>query len=313
LVGYPRREDVRALVFVSCEATMRIRVGLVVGACLFSLPLQLPAQDAVAALLAADRAASTVSGDSGLAAALATTLSPNGVILWPGAPIVSGRQQVMRLIRGLSNPDTTRLTWQPLGMELSRDSTLGITWGIAATSPRLVPGAPHLGRYTAVWRREAGRWNIGALLFTNVVPVAGQLPPGLPTMKPPAPATGPAAHFIAADLAFARLAGDSGAAVAFRTWASADAIVSGGPTLLLRGPDAIARGVAGPALWSWYPVAAGASSSGDLGWTTGEAVIAPERGDTSFSKYLTVWTRAPGQPIRFLLDGGNNRPAALVR
>jgi hypothetical protein len=288
---------------------MRIRRALVIGAALFSSPMQLPAQGAGAELLTADRAASTLSGDSGLVAALSTTLDPNGVILWPGAPIVTGREQVTRLIRGISTPDTTRLTWQPLGMQLSRDSTLGVTWGIAATSPRLVPGTPQLGRYTAVWRRDTRQWSIGALLFTNVLPVAAHLPAGLPTTKPPAPATGPAAHFISADLAFARLAGDSGAAVAFRTWASAEAIVTGGPTLLLRGPDAIARGVAGPAVWRWYPVAAGASGSGDLGWTAGEAVIAPERGDTSFSKYLTVWARSPGQPIRFLLDGGNDRPA----
>jgi hypothetical protein len=287
---------------------MRIRLWLLVGVSLFS-SFRLSAQAADGAVLAADRAASALSSDSGLVAALATTLAPNGVLLWPGAPVLIGREQVTRLIRGISARDTTRLTWQPLGVELSSDSTLAITWGIAATSSRQTPSAPRLGRYTAAWGRDAGRWSISALLFSNVTPVVTTVPQGMPIRRPPAPATGPAGHFVAADVAFARLAGDSGAAVAFRTWASADAIVSGGPSLLLRGPDAIASGVAGPAAWRWHPVAAGASRSGDLGWTAGEAVIAPQSGDTSFSKYLTVWIRPPGRPVRFLLDGGNSRPA----
>jgi hypothetical protein len=290
---------------------MLIRLSLLVGVCLFPSPLGLLAQAADAALLAADRAASALSSDSGLVAVFASTLAPSGVILWPGAPVVVGREQATRLIRGIPAGDTTRLTWQPLGTELSSDSTLGITWGIAATSSRQTPSAPLLGRYTAAWRRDGKRWSLSALLFTNVMPVVGTVPQGMPVTRTPAPASGPAGHFVAADLAFARLAGDSGAAVAFRTWASADAIVSGGPSLLLRGPDAIASGVAGPAQWRWHPVAAGASGSGDLGWTAGEAVIAPETGDTSFSKYLTVWSRRPGEPVRFLLDGGNSRPAGV--
>jgi hypothetical protein len=64
-------------------------------------------------------------------------------------------------------------------------------------------------------------------------------------------------------------------------------------------------------VWHWRPVAAGSSGTGDLGWTAGEAVIKPETGVPSYSKYLTVWIRPPGRPIRFLTDGGNARPAAI--
>jgi len=270
-------------------------------------PLRLMAQSAEAQLLASDRAASSLSSDSGLAASLTRSLDRNGLLLWPGAPVVVGLEQARRLLSMIAGRDTMRLAWQPLGTELSADSALGLTWGVAILSSRLAPAPPHLGRYTATWRRDAGRWTISALLFTGVKPTITTMPDDIPLTQPPAPASGVAGHFVAADLAFARLAGDSGAVVAFRSWAAPDAFVSQGSGLLVRGPDAIASGVAGPAVWRWHPVAAGASRSGDLGWTVGEAVIAPEKGDTSFSKYLTVWRRPPGQPTRFLTDGGNAR------
>jgi hypothetical protein len=292
---------------------MRLRLTFLAGVSLSLLlsPLRLVAQGARDELLASDRAASALSSDSGFVAALGTSLDRRGVLLWPGAPVVVGANEAKRLLAAISARDTMRLTWQALGVELARDSTLGVTWGVAVITPRLAPGAPHIGRYTAVWRRDVGRWGISALLFTGVKPVASSLTPGVPLSRSPAPATGPASHFVAADVAFARLAGDSGAAVAFRTWAAPDAIVSGGSGLLTRGPDAIARGVAGPAVWRWHPVAAGSSRTGDLGWTAGEAVIQPEMGEPSYSKYLTVWIRPPGRPIRFLTDGGNARPAAI--
>jgi hypothetical protein len=291
---------------------MRIRPAVLAGVWLLVSPFRLLAQGASAELLASDRVASALSSDSGLVAALAKSLDLDGVLLWPGAPVVVGPDQAKRLIQAVSSHDTLRLTWQPLGTELSRDSTLGVTWGVAVITSRVTPAAPHLGRYTAAWRRGVGRWTISALLFTSVRPVATNLPDGIPLTRSPLPARGPPGHFVAADLAFARLASDSGAAVAFRTWAAADAIVSGGSGLLARGPDAIASGVVGPAEWRWHPVAAGTSRSGDLGWTVGEAVIAPETGDTSYSKYLTVWIRPPGGPIRFLTDGGNARPGVTV-
>jgi hypothetical protein len=290
---------------------IRLAVRSGVALCLLLLPLRLMAQGAEAELLASDRAASDLSSDSGLVAALTRSLDRGGVLLWPGAPVVIGRDEAKRLMLTLSTRDTTRLTWQPLGVELARDSTFGVTWGVVVITPRLTPGAPHIGSYTAGWRRDAGRWTISALLFMGVKPMATTLPPGIPLTRSPAPATGPAGYFVAADLAFARLAGDSGAVAAFRTWAAPDAIVSGGSGLLARGPDAIAEGVGGPAMWRWHPVAAGSSRAGDLGWTVGEAVITPETGEPSFSKYLTVWIRPPGRPIRFLTDGGNGRPAAI--
>ena len=61
--------------------------------------------------------------------------------------------------------------------------------------------------------------------------------------------------------------------------------------------------------WDWHPVLAGASASGELGFTVGEAEIRPEGAPVNYSKYLTIWRRQPGGEVRFLTDGGNARPA----
>ena len=203
--------------------------------------------------------------------------------------------------------DSTRLLWQPLGAEMSADSMMGVSWGVAVTAPRLTPGAPQIGRYTAVWHRVNGKWSVSALLFMNVQPVTTKVPVGVQMTRSPLQPGGVAGRFVDADLAFAQLARDSGAVKAFRSWAAPNAFVIGG--VLTRGPAAIAHGVEGPASWRWHPVAAGSSQSGDFGWTAGEAVISPDKGEPLYSKYLTIWTKVPGNAIRFLTDGGNTRPA----
>jgi hypothetical protein len=217
---------------------------------------------------------------------------------------------VERFINALPHRDSLRLTWQPLGIELARDSSAGVTWGVALVTSRLAPSPPQVGRYIAAWRRDSGRWTTAALLILGIGPVsADMLPRGTrlkhDAMKP----SGAAAPFVAADLAFARLAGESGAASAFRKWAAPDGFMFGDAGLLVQGPEAIGQAVAGPAAWRWHPVAAGAAQSGDLGWTVGEAVIAPQSAEPEYSKYLTVWIRRRGSPVKFLLDGGNARPA----
>jgi hypothetical protein len=278
------------------------------GLC-FILSSRLVAQDASAALLAADRAAAQLSGDSGFTAALLRNAAPDPMLLWPGAPVTGGLDDVRKLLDVLPGGDSLRLTWQPQGLELAQDSTLGITWGVAAVSLGSSNAAPRIGRYTTAWRHDEGRWSIAALLLTGLPPVvAGTLPPGLPLTRSPARVSGKSAPFIEADLAFARLARERGAEVAFRRWAAPEAFTLGGGGLITRGPQAIGSAVAGPATWRWHPVAAGASQSGDLGWTAGEAVIVPRDGKPDYGKYLTVWIRRNGGAIRFLTDGGSARP-----
>jgi hypothetical protein len=86
------------------------------------------AQDQKTAILNADRAAADLSRDSGFAGAILGSIHRDGILLWPGAPVLAGTSDLKRLLAGLPS-DSLQLTWQPLGVELARDSSLGITWG----------------------------------------------------------------------------------------------------------------------------------------------------------------------------------------
>ncbi|MGH2669664.1 MAG: hypothetical protein ACRDH5_11225, partial [bacterium] len=60
------------------------------------------------------------------------------------------------------------------------------------------------------------------------------------------------------------------------------------------------------AVLDWKPLAAEIAGSGDLGCTVGEASVQPGR---SYSKYLTIWRRHRDGSWKFVMDGGNARPA----
>ncbi len=282
-----------------------ITVGL--SGLLLTAGQRIAAQDQRTALLTTERATAERSHDSGFADAVLGSMHRDGILLWPGAPVVAGASDLKRFLAGLPT-DSLQLTWQPLGVELARDSSLGITWGVsvAGASRR----APEIGSYIAAWRRDGTSWTIAALVFAGMprLPKPKQTG-GIPPSRAAIEARGSGGPFVAADLAFARLAADSGAAVAFERWAAPEAVTFGDRGLLTRGPRAIGRAVDFPALWRWHPVAAGAAGSGDLGWTVGEAIIASKDRQPTHSKYLTIWTRQSNGAVRFLTDGGNGRPA----
>jgi hypothetical protein len=274
---------------------------------LLCLPLaNLDAQSQRSVLVRTDRAVAESSWSAGFRSMLPAAALSDAILLWPGAPVVEGLPSANRLLAA----DSTRVTWQPIGAELAADSTLGVTWGVSVATTGSTP--PVIGRYLATWRRDQGaKWRMAAMMFTDLTP-DGSAPAatGLPIELPPLAATGSTAAFVSADLAFARMAGDSGAAIAFERWAAPDAHMFAGGGMLVEGPKAIGRVMSAPATWKWHPVASGASDDGSMGWTVGDAVITAADGHSGPSKYLTVWKRQPDGAIRFFTDGGNGRPAA---
>ena len=298
---------------------MRSPVRSIASAGIWSLMLilapPLAAQDQRTAILNAERAAAESSRDSGFAGAILRSIHPDGMLLWPGAPVVVGTVDLKRFLK-TSQIDSLQLTWQPLGIEVARDSSLAMTCGVAVTNPSRKAPTPEIGNYITAWRRDGTRWTIAALVFAGLRRLPKTvLRDEVPLNRKPLEARGTAGPFVAADLAFARLAADSGAAVAFERWAAPDAVTFGDGGLLTRGPTAIGRAVDFPAAWRWHPVAAGAAGTGDLAWTVGEATIAGTGRDagTTHSKYLTIWSRRSDGAIRFLIDGGNGRPVTVGR
>jgi hypothetical protein len=264
------------------------------------------------ALKAREAAVAAASAQAGLPKAIEAVLAPDAVIVFPTAPIVTGKTRIMRLLAAQPALDSLRVEWNDVETWLAKDGAMAATIGRSTIAPRS-GGAGRPGTYIVTWTKAEGSWWISALLMTALIdPRTVTLPDGIGAKSQgPAAISGPARAFIQADLDFAALAGKRNAAEAFRTFAAPNAIVQAGPATR-HGPDEIAAGIAAgdPADWEWYPVLGRAAGSLDLGFTVGQSTIKPRAGgEANLGKYLTVWTRRPDGSVRFLTDGGNPRPA----
>lgn len=272
-----------------------------------ALPSLLQAQGHRGTLLNADHALADSVQQRGLDAGLAAVLLPDAVLLYPDAPVLRGSQLIRQFLQAQPALAGLRVRWQAQAVEVSTDSTLGATWGVGVV---LTPdNRILLGRYIAVWQREVAGWRLTALLLPGLGSPAIVRVAGMPNELGPMAPSGHAGAFARADLEFARLAGDSGAGVAFERFATPDAELASSSGVVARGPQAIGALVRGPDRWRWNPVAGGSAGDGSLGWTVGQAVITVPTGEAYPSKYLTVWRRTPAG-IRFVTDGGSARPVA---
>lgn len=287
-----------------------------------AIPLLLLATPLVAQESAHDRA---VAADRALAQAVATggvaalgkAFTPQGALVWPGAPAVLGGERIARFLAAQTNTTGARIGWQPLHVELSKDSSLALLYGVA-TADRdahgTLPAVHRIGRYLAAWSMEGGQWRLAALALTGTLPGPETVwvdSLGAKTL-PLLASTGPAAAFIRADSAFSAQAGREGSGKAFAAWAARDAVTFSPTGELTVGPAAIERSLAGDdATWRWGAVIGGASKDGTLGWTVGHATITP-KGESEEkgvkSKYLTLWRRQADGAVRFISDGGSGRP-----
>src|SRR5688500_1160017 len=100
------------------------RIATAIIGCLTVIVVQrLAAQELRTALLDVERAAAETSRDSGFARAILGNMHRDGILLWPGAPTVAGVSDLKRFLAGLQ-ADSLHLTWQPLGIDIARDSSL---------------------------------------------------------------------------------------------------------------------------------------------------------------------------------------------
>ncbi len=293
------------------------KVTLLIASALISLrSIAAQAQPSSASLVAAESAASDASAKLGMRTALHAAFAVDAAMLYSGAPIIRGRENIDAFLSAQPTLDSITVRWQPIHVEMSRDNKLGAVWGVTITSRRHASEeSPRLGKFISVWKSGVDNsWKLVALVQLGVVtPQSTAVPattPALPTLTP----KDPAAKLVEADVAFARLAAEKDPATAFRAFAADRANSFPASGLAMSGPDEIAESLTGSAsqLWQWAPRAAGIAESGDLGYTIGEATVRPRsqpEAPASRSKYLTVWrVDANGTP-RFVMDGGNARPA----
>lgn len=277
-------------------------------------PLEPKAQrDAQHALFLADlhRADSVPSGD-GAAAAAARWFTDDAVYLYPGLPVLQGREGV-RAVLASAGDGARVLRVQPLRVEVSRDGGFGYSVGYALRASRDTTARVRLDRYQAAWVRSGDAWRIVAYAELPAGPLPAVTAPESFRLRGGEPARGAAADAWAADRAFAADAPAIGTGAAFAKWAAADAIIAGLGGELNVGHAAIRRAFGDPApgaSLAWGPVFARGAASGDLAVTVGEAVSTAPGPDgkpvARPTKYLTVWRRTPAG-MRWVTDGGNSR------
>ena len=268
-----------------------------------------------AALIAADQELSQATFRSGVPRAYGDAFADSVVLLLEGAPIIAGRERALQHLNAQPGLKTLRLQRIPLIVAVSEDGNYGATSGatILSRAGRSADSLALTGHYISVWRRdEAGPWKMVAVLENGLADADSIiLAPLLRDRGSPPPLTGAARAMADADIAFAKLAADSGAPVAFGSYAAPDATFPPAP-MTITAAAIQARLEAGPSarsVWVWQPVYASAARSGDLGFSVGESAIrastAPDAA-TYYGKYLTVWRRQPDGSYKFILDAGND-------
>jgi ketosteroid isomerase-like protein len=280
-------------------------------------PAQLSARQT---LLAADSSLSLIASRS-LHDAIASGASDDVVMLMPSLARIGTRDSVLAALDSLNSITTRTLSWRPIRAEISADGTRGYTYGYGrrvARSDTLTSVVPI--QYLSFWRRESDQWKLVAWLISAG---GADAPAGAPDAcahpTPPEYVATNDSTAIAtvrtADLDFSARSQKSGAGDAFREFVAGDgAQIGTGRSEITCGRDAVAEGVAplGPGALIWEPRVADAAPSGDLAFTSGDAIIHMGK-DTSYSNYLTVWKRQADGKWRFVADGGNSAPPPKSR
>ena len=268
-------------------------------------------------LLAADSALSFAASKS-LHDAIASGASDDVVMLMPTLARIGTRDSVLAALDSLNAKIVRTLSWHPIRAELSADNTRGYTYGYGrrvAHSDTLTSVVPI--QYLSFWRRESNSWKLVAWLISAggadapATAPAACAHPGAPTYTASHDSTA-IATVRAADLDFSARSVKSGAGPAFGEFVAPDgASIGTGQSEITCGRDNVVKGFAplGPGALTWAPRVADAANSGDLAYTSGDAII-KDSGETSYSNYLTVWKRQADGQWRVVADGGNSAPAS---
>ncbi len=281
-------------------------------------------RDARGALFRADAQLSRAMSLSGPVEGFIRNAASDVTYLHPTAEIIVGRGNALDYLK------TTYAAYLPgvrtelhrLAGDVSADGTLGYTFGwLDEIRTKRADGTVETayGRYVAVWTRHDRDWEVEVLLRLggsaplNPPPADALIVDGEPGVKQ---RDNPDAVALAASIADARFADLSlaqGYSVAFDRYAAdaAIAITAGDIFWNRAGVNVAFAGWSPDQSLRWHPLRAGAAGSGDLAWTVGHGDFISGIGGVEKhgpSKYLTLWLRTP-DGWRFLLDGGNSRPA----
>jgi ketosteroid isomerase-like protein len=124
---------------------------------------------------------------------------------------------------------------------------------------------------------------------------------------------------LQAELSFSRRSEENGAAQAFYEFLAPDAVTLSAGEPPIRGREAIkVHLAAGPqGFFTWQPIAADVSGSGDVGYTWGTANFQTKGPDAKprivYSKYVTVWRKQNGGRWKVVLFSTSPSPPPTER
>ena len=286
---------------------------------LLSLPPE--AEAAHDELLNADITRGDAVRRKGMAEGFAGAFAEDAVYLRGGLPILRGIRAIRAVVGADPAAGGVTVRWQPVRADVSRDHASGYSYGYTIFGIRGEEASLRVDRYIAFWRKGPDGWRIAGYAETYGSPPAPLPLPApaadgmladvaMPTLRAPVDA------IRAADVAFAREAERLGAGEAFGRYAAPDAQMFSAAGEFITGPEAITASFgqsSANSSFTWQPVYGEISSSGDLGFTVGNAVVTVERPDGAavvrYSKYLTVWKRQRDGAWKYVVDGGNVRPS----
>jgi hypothetical protein len=274
------------------------------------LPVQATPQDAVAQLLAADRAFGAAGAKTTLIPALTAMFAPDVIMQGPGG-MMRGIAAATEALKTNPANTTAKLEWSPLRGGISGDGLHGFTYGYMTLTPATGAAVPL--KYLAYWIKRDGKWLVAG--YKRRPRPAGDvatttIPPAVPEQltAPNTDAAAVAAHrasLIAAEKAFSDEAQQIGIGAAFTKHGWPDAMNMGGPNDagFVIGNDRIGRNIgegspnnSSPVFWSADEAIVAAS--GDLGITFGLIRSHPQPNSTAppppAQPFFTIWRKVNG-------------------
>jgi ketosteroid isomerase-like protein len=252
----------------------------------------------------------------------------NVLYLATGIDIVQGKQNARAALQA-EDPDSSHTTLERTlaGGDVSADGRFGFTFGWLRRTAAAPGGTVTFGTYVSSWEREDASDAFRVTAYYTRVSPTPHLPvlDGFPLLLGGAGAGGvphpggldrQRRSLLRTDTEFAALSVAQDFSRAFPAYAAPLVMPFGRNFFFLLGNQEVTDFYAGATpdeVLSWTPLYAGASESGDLGFTVGTAIDAITNPDGSVdrfhSKYLTLWARQADGAWRFIADGGASSPA----
>lgn len=260
------------------------------------------------ALVDAERAFSRMSEDKGLREAFLFYLADDSVVFRPKP--VPGRKSY----EDMPPSSAVVLTWNPEYAEVSAWGDIGYTTGPYEVRNSAKPGEPAAyGHYVSVWERQSNReWKVS--LDAGIRhPQPGQAPGAVATLPagykrwrgPRVDRDSERIVLLKEESLFAQKARAEGLAEAYLVYAADDIRLYRDGVLPMTGEAALLKlGSSSTSKYSWGPVDAVVSSTGDIGYVFGErdGVSTDRNVPFESSSYLRIWRKLAGGQWRIVLD-----------